>query len=136
MSHDEYRRFDPVPLFELKGAELVSLQKEWDGEIPNHVRRPTLDTWEKTATVIAGLDLVISSCTAVAHLAAAMGKPTWILVPLLPYYLWALPGETSPWHDTVRLFRQTAYKDWTGAFDELGRAFYGASESDSAASMR
>ena len=57
MMHDEYRRFDPQPLFDLDGVELVSLQQKWDGDIPAHVKRPTLDSWEKTATVISGLDL-------------------------------------------------------------------------------
>jgi len=51
---------------------------------------PLLLSWEHTAGAIANLDLVISSCTSVAHLAAAMGKPTWIIVPLMAYYTWAL----------------------------------------------
>ncbi len=122
MTHDEYRQFDPQVLFNLD-AELVSLQKEWNGDIPKHIKRPTLDSWEKTASIIADLDLVVTSCTAVAHLSAAMGKLTWVLVPLLSYYLWALPGDASPWYDSVRLFRQTAYKDWTAAFNELNAAF-------------
>lgn len=130
MMHDEYRQFDPEILFNLKGVELVSLQKGWDKEIPSHIKTPSLDTWEKTATIVANLDLVITSCTAVAHLSAAMGKQTWILVPVLSYYLWALPGNTSPWYNTVRLFRQTKYKDWTHAFQELKEAFREYSEKE------
>jgi hypothetical protein len=128
MSHDEYRQFDPQVLFDLP-ADLVCLQQKWDGKLPDHIRQPCLDTWEKTATVIGGLDLVVTSCTAVAHLSAAMGVETWILVPLLPYYLWALPGKSSPWYSAVRLFRQDAYKDWSGAFNELTGAFTDWNES-------
>jgi hypothetical protein len=123
MMHDEYRRFDPQPLFDLSGVELVSLQRDWDGAVPSHVRQPSLATWERTARVIAGLDLVVTSCTAVAHLSAAMGKPTWIIVPVLSYYLWALPQDTTPWYSAVRLFRQTAYKDWSACFSLLRQEF-------------
>ena len=111
--HEQHRKFDPTPMFNLQGVDLVSLQRDWEGKIPAHIKQPSLDTWERTATEIAKCDLVISSCTAVAHLSATMGKPTWIIIPILPYYLWALPGETSPWYDSVKLFRQEKYGDWS-----------------------
>jgi sulfotransferase len=116
--HEQHRRFDPGQLFDLPGT-LVSLQRDWDGHVPDHVRQPDLSTWERTAIEIAKCDLIISSCTSVAHLAAAMGKPTWIIVPICPYYLWALPGEKSPWYASVTLFRQEAYGDWTSVFSRI-----------------
>jgi hypothetical protein len=65
------------------------------------------------------MDLVITSCTSIAHAAAALGKPTWVIVPILPYYIWALPGNKSPWYDSVTLFRQEVYKEWQQTFAKL-----------------
>ena len=122
--HEQHRRFDPTPLFDLPDVDLVSLQRDDDtrATVPPHVRQPSLATWEGTASVIAGLDLVISSCTSVAHLAAAMGKPVWLIVPVLPYYLWALPGDTTPWYNSVRLFRQESFGDWTAPLNAIREA--------------
>lgn len=122
--HEQHRRFDPTPLFDLPGVDLVSLQRDDDTcvTVPPHVQQPSLSTWEATASVVAGLDLVISSCTSVAHLAAAMGKAVWLIVPVLPYYLWALPGETTPWYNSVRLFRQERFGDWTVPLDGIWEA--------------
>ena len=71
-----------------------------------------LATWDDTAAAIAQLDLVISSCTSVAHLAAGMGKLVWVLCPIKPYYVWACPGSTSPWYESVRLYRQVKHQCW------------------------
>jgi hypothetical protein len=46
-------------------------------------------------------------------MAGALGVETWVIVPVMPYYAWAAPGNRSVWYDTVRLFRQTKYGDWT-----------------------
>ena len=48
-----------------------------------------------------------------------MGIPTWIVVPILPYYTWALPGNTSPWYDSVVLYRQTDVNEWETVFDKI-----------------
>jgi len=48
-----------------------------------------------------------------------MGVPTWIIVPVLPYYLWALPGDTSPYYDSVTLFRQKEYGSWKEPFTKI-----------------
>ena len=78
-----------------------------------------LETWQDTAGAIAHLDLVISSCTSVPHLAAAMGKPTWILCTINPYYLWCIPGDRSPWYQSVTLFRQRRFGSWDEPFKSL-----------------
>ena len=68
----------------------------------------------ETAALVAGLDLVISVDTSIAHLAAAMGKPTWILLPrLMTDWRWMDEGEASPWYPTARLIRQAVPGDWT-----------------------
>lgn len=112
-SHEEYRQFPrELMLNALDGRDFISLQKE-ETDLP-------LDTWEDTLAVIDQLDLVITSCTSVAHASAALGKETWVIVPRLPYYLWSLPGNSSPWYNSVRLFRQRVGEDgWGIAFDEV-----------------
>lgn len=113
--HEQFRRFPREDLVRAVGSlPWVNLQKEETSL--------NFETWEDTLAVISHLDLVITSCTSVAHAAAALGKETWIIVPLLPYYLWALPGTASPWYRSVRLFRQTRYQQWDDVFQELTEA--------------
>lgn len=120
--HEQYRRFDHEPLFNLKNVQLVNLQRDTDDVIPSYVEQPDLSNWELTCQVLESLDLVITSCTSIAHMAAAMGKPTWVIVPLVPYYIWAMPGDTSPWYETVKLFRQVEPGNWDKPFEELTKA--------------
>lgn len=72
-----------------------------------------LKDFSQTAGLVANLDLVISVDTSVAHLAGAMGRRVWTLLPFVPDWRWLLEREDSPWYPTMRLFRQTARKDWT-----------------------
>ncbi len=72
----------------------------------------------ETAALLATLDLVITTDTCIAHLAGAMAKPVWILLPHLSDWRWMQEIETTPWYPTARLFRQTEPEDWPGV---LGR---------------
>jgi ADP-heptose:LPS heptosyltransferase len=72
-----------------------------------------------TAALVSCLDLVISVDTSVAHLAAALGRPTWILLPYLPDFRWLLDRDDSPWYPTVRLFRESAARDWAEVIDRV-----------------
>ena len=65
-----------------------------------------------TASVLAGLDLVISADTAVLHLAGAMGRPAWGLLPFVPDWRWGADGKLTTWYDSVRLYRQDEAVDW------------------------
>jgi hypothetical protein len=113
--HEQHRRFPQQGLIEALGERpWVNLQLE-ETELD-------LSTWEDTLAVIDQLDLVITSCTSVAHASAALGKETWVIVPILPYYIWALPGERSPWYKSVRLFRQKKFGEWNSVFAEIQQA--------------
>jgi tetratricopeptide (TPR) repeat protein len=108
-----------APLLRLP-FEFHSLQKECRPEderlladLPI-VRRhdAELMDFSDTAALIDALDLVISVDTSVAHLAGAMAKPVWILLPFSPDYRWMLERVDSPWYPSAKLFRQPVYKDW------------------------
>lgn len=75
-----------------------------------------------TAAVIAQLDLVITVDTAVAHLAGAIGKPVWIVLPFTPDWRWLRDRPDTPWYPTARLFRHPAPGDWAGAIAQLQTA--------------
>lgn len=125
--HQQHRRFDPQPLIDLHnipGVTLYSLQRDEDliDGLPFADLRDQMKTWEDTASIIAGLDLVITSCTSIAHLAAALGKETWIIVPVLPYYAWAVPGNKSVWYESARLFRQEKYGEWDAPLNAVRAA--------------
>jgi hypothetical protein len=125
--HEQHRKFDPQPLLDLykiDGITLYSLQRDEnliDG-LPFADLRDQMKTWEDTASIIQGLDLVITSCTSVAHLSAALGKETWIIIPIMPYYAWAVPGEKTIWYDSVKLFRQKIYGNWDAPLSEVRKA--------------
>jgi hypothetical protein len=117
-----------LPLLDV-GAEFVSLQKDVRADDATVLQERSdlvhlgdrLNTFADTAAVIANLDLVISVDTSVAHLAGALAKPVWILLPFLPDFRWLLDREDSPWYPTARLFRQQAADDWPGVISRVVR---------------
>jgi len=123
---------DLSPLLDLD-ATFISLQKEPrpDDKATLLERTNIVDLTEhltdfvETAALVSGLDLVITVDTSVAHLAGALGCPTWILLPYTPDYRWLLDRDDSPWYPTVRLFRQTASRDYATVIErvrvELGK---------------
>ena len=81
-----------------------------------------LGDFADTAALISALDLVISVDTSVAHLAGALGKPTWVMVPFAPDFRWLLDREDTPWYPKMRLFRQRRAGDWDGVIARIGEA--------------
>jgi tetratricopeptide (TPR) repeat protein len=73
----------------------------------------------ESAALIATLDLVITTDTSIAHLAGAMGKPVWILLPHISDWRWMQQTETTPWYPTARLFRQPTPGDWAGVLERV-----------------
>ena len=83
---------------------------------------PELADFAETAAAIANLDLVITVDTATAHLAGALGKPVWVLLPFSADWRWQLHRNDSPWYPTARLYRQAAPGDWAGVVREVESA--------------
>ena len=77
------------------------------------------DAFLDTAAVMACCDLIISSDTAVAHLAGALGRPVWLATRYVPDWRWLLDRPDSPWSPTMRLFRQTDEGDWQSVFSAM-----------------
>jgi ADP-heptose:LPS heptosyltransferase len=85
-------------------------------------RTNELEDFSDTAALIANLDLIIAVDTAVAHLAAALGKPVWLLLPASPDFRWLLDRDKSPWYPTMRLFRQKTLGDWSDVIQDALQA--------------
>ena len=71
---------------------------------------------------MANLNLIITVDTSVAHLAAALARPTWVLLSFVPDWRWLLDREDSPWYPTMRLFRQRSRGDWDGVIRRVVEA--------------
>jgi ADP-heptose:LPS heptosyltransferase len=82
-----------------------------------------------TAALIDNLDLVITVDTSVAHLAGAMGKPVWVMIPFVPDWRWMLDRTDSPWYPTMRLFRQPLADDWTSVIHSIASQLQSGQES-------
>lgn len=115
------------PILDSIDATWIALQKEWRDEDRSSIpdRHALIDlsgqmkNFDDTAGLIEHLDLVISVDTAVAHLAGAMGKPVWILLPANSDWRWQLERDDSPWYPTARLFRQNALGNWRTVLAEV-----------------
>ena len=124
--HEQNRRFPLKPFFDALrniDADFICLQRdEGEQDCPDFIKKVALNDWEQTRDAISGCDLVISSCTSIAHLAGAMGVETWIILPVLNYYLWGVPGDKTPFYDSVRLVRQQKFGCWKAPTDEVAEA--------------
>jgi tetratricopeptide (TPR) repeat protein len=125
-----------APLLALEHVSFVSIQRDVrneDAELLACTPRLThvgedLADFDDTAAIAALVDVVISVDTAVVHLAGALGRPTWILVPFWPDWRWLLEREDSLWYPTARLFRQTAAGEWDSAIARVKDALLKFSE--------
>ena len=128
-------------LFDREACQFYSLQvgKRRDDIIRYNYSDTAIDlgvnftSFFDTAAAILELDLVISVDTAVAHLAGALGKPVWILLPFIPDWRWLLKREDTPWYPRMRLFRQTDTRDWAEVLQKVRLALeemYAGSKKD------
>jgi ADP-heptose:LPS heptosyltransferase len=129
---NDHNRSIPLEIF----TDLLKLPVEWHSlqneyrtkdknfldshpEIRQH--QEELGDFADTAALIECMDLVISVDTSVAHLAGALGKTTWILLPFIPDFRWMLEREDCPWYPTVKLLRQDEERDWKKVITKLMR---------------
>jgi hypothetical protein len=122
-----------APLAGAPGVRLFSLQKgDGSEQLAESAGRFSIDdlggkldeeggAFMDTAAVMKNLDLVITSDTAIAHLAGALGVKTWVALPLVPDWRWFLTREDCPWYPTMRLFRQRTLGRWDEVFDHMAR---------------
>ena len=120
--HNDSNRSLPLsslsPLFSLSGISWISLQAQIPAESTTAWPESLLDAsgqlqdFAATAALLANLDLIITVDSAVAHLAGALGKNTWTLIPFAPDWRWQLKRTDSPWYASMRLFRQPKPGDW------------------------
>jgi hypothetical protein len=126
--NDANRSIDPrllSGLGQVEGVAFFSLQKSNENEkaevMPPGLRitdfASSLHDFAETAALIEHLDLIIAADTAVIHLAGALAKKVWAMIPFVPDFRWGLTGETTPWYPTMRLFRQQTYGNWADVIE-------------------
>lgn len=115
------------PLKNISGIEWVSLQTGEQSALPFPVTDLTLllQDFADTAALIEQLDLVITIDTAVCHLAGALGKEVWLMVPFAPDWRWGVSSAECPWYPTMRLFRQKKAGEWQAVVQEVAEALAG-----------
>jgi Flp pilus assembly protein TadD len=121
------RLTDMAPLLEVPGCSFVSLQlgppaRQMAGQDALIDVSDQLTEWNDTAELVAGLDLVITVDTAVAHLAGALGRPVWMLNRFDTCWRWLQDREDTPWYPTMRIFRQTTKGDWAPVVQRVKEA--------------
>jgi hypothetical protein len=112
---------DNVRLYALQKGEAIKQIDELVGRIPIVSLSGEFEDFTDTAAAIESLDLVISVDTSVLHLAGAMGKKTWALLPFSPEWRWMLHRQDSPWYPTMRLFRQKERSGWGPVFQRIAQ---------------
>ncbi|HZU38671.1 MAG TPA: tetratricopeptide repeat protein, partial [Gemmataceae bacterium] len=115
-----------APLARMPGVRLFSVQHGQGTEQLKHTRLPIVSLevgdFQETACIVKNLDLVVTVDTATAHLAGALGVPTWILLSVISDWRWLFERTDSPWYPTVRLFRQKRVDDWMPVFRRVAKA--------------
>ncbi len=112
------------PLFHVKGFHYVCLQQKLTPEETSYLEAHqveifALHNWRDTVNLLETCERIICVDTSVAHLAASMGIPTWILLPYVPDWRWLLERSDTPWYPSVRLFRQTRLDSWDEPIQEI-----------------
>jgi tetratricopeptide (TPR) repeat protein len=121
-----------APLLRVPDTVFVSLQRDLrpgdDAVLRAHPNvtplGEALDDFADIAAVVSELDLIVTIDSSVAHLAGAIGRPVWILLPFHPDWRWLLGRDDSPWYPSARLFRQAAIDDWASVIERVAAALH------------
>jgi tetratricopeptide (TPR) repeat protein len=130
-----------APLFAVRGTSFASLQVgPRSADLKKLKRRkhsiadlsPAFGDFAESAGAVSALDLVITVDTSVAHLAGALGKPVWVLLPWVTDWRWMLNREDNPWYPTIRLFRQKKGEDWANVIARAAKQLKAVARGDDA----
>lgn len=120
-----------LPILQIAGLNFVSLQYNAPAAEVRSLESQSgivIADWheahqdyDQTAAMVSALDLVISVCSSVIHLAGALGRPVWVLAPYSPEWRYGIRGEQMPWYPSARIVRQTSYDDWSSVIEEVAR---------------
>jgi Flp pilus assembly protein TadD len=113
------------PLLDVDGVSFVSLDFSDSGQKkPENITdfSSHISDFGDSAALVNALDLVISVDTSTVHLAGALGTDCWAMIPFVPDWRWQLEGDTTPWYDSVKLFRQPERNDWAGVIERIKSA--------------
>ncbi|MBF0157128.1 MAG: glycosyltransferase family protein [Magnetococcales bacterium] len=121
---------DLAPLADTAGISFFSMQKGDASQELKHPPKglnpvdlgPLLTDFSQTAALMANLDLIITVDTAVAHLAGALGRPVWVILPQAPDWRWGTTGSRTPWYPTMRLFRREPQEKWNDVATRVSEA--------------
>lgn len=116
---EAFSRIDGIDWYSLQPGAAEDVERMERAGLHVVDRTSELASFDDTAALIANLDVVVTVCTSVAHLAAALGRPTWLLLDVNPHWVWMTERRDSPWYPSVRLYRQRNYRDWTAPLAEL-----------------
>jgi len=132
-----------APLLEVPDVQFISLQKGLrDADVQTLAAEPRIFDlaqhfvdFSHTAAAIAALDLVISVDTSVAHLAGALGKPVWVLLPFCSDWRWLIERSDNPWYPSAQLFRQPRIGDWDSVIEQVRQKLSPSSQASSQSSQ-
>jgi hypothetical protein len=121
---------DLAPIGNVPGVALLALQKGpktgqaggWYGRAPLINLGAEIQDYDDTMAILANIERLVTVDTSVAHLAGAMGRPVWIMLPFAPDWRWLLRREDTPWYPTVRLFRQSTVRRWDDVLQAIATA--------------
>ncbi|WP_415868219.1 glycosyltransferase family 9 protein, partial [Burkholderia ubonensis] len=116
---DAFREIGGVAFYSLQPGEEADVAAARAAGLPIADHTAELKSFDDTAAFIGALDLVITVCTSVAHLAGALGAPTWVLLDVNPHWPWLLERRDSPWYPSATLYRQPAFGQWEPVMDEV-----------------
>ncbi len=108
-----------IALLAIQKGPAVAQAKTWQGAAPLVVFDAEIECFEDTAAILENVDVLVCVDTSVGHLAGALGRPAWIMLPYAPDWRWLMQRSDSPWYPSLRLFRQPGPRAWTPLIEQV-----------------